>query len=100
MRDNLRRFRAIHRSLTQASLGEITGNGARHLNTPTALISGIVASKSTQLPTVATQVPDGSNPESRVKRFTRWMGNDGITEERSFLPYAEFLLTRLSHREP
>jgi Transposase DDE domain len=96
MSDNLRRYRAIHRSLTQCALGELTGNGARHLNTLTALISGIVASKSTQLPTVAMQVPDGTKPESRVKRFTRWMGNDGITEERYFLPYAEFLLTRLA----
>jgi Transposase DDE domain len=96
MSDNLRRYRAIHRSLTQSSLGELTGNDARHLNTLTALISGIVASKSTQLPKVAMQVPDGIKPESRVKRFTRWIGNDVITEERYFLPYAEFLLTRLA----
>jgi hypothetical protein len=96
MSDNLRRYRAIHRSLTQSSLGELTGNGARHLNTLVALISGIVASKSTQLPKAAIQVPDVTKPESRVKRFARWVGNDGITEEKYVLPYAEFLLTRLA----
>jgi hypothetical protein len=96
MRDNLRRYRAIHRSLTQSSLGELTGHGASHLNTLAALISGIVASQSTQLPKVARQVPDGTKPESRVKRFPRWVGNDVITEDVYFLPYAESLLTRLA----
>jgi hypothetical protein len=61
-----------------------------------ALISGIVASKSTQLPTIATQVPDRCKPESRVKRFTRWVGNDTITTERYFVPYAETLLWHLA----
>ena len=96
MSDNLRRYRAIRRSLTQWSQGEPTGNVARHLNTLAALVSGIVASKSTQLPKIAAQVPDGTKPESRVKRFTRWIGNEGITEDLYFLPYAELLLLRLA----
>jgi Transposase DDE domain len=96
MSDNLRRYRAIRRSLTQWSRGEPTGNVARHLNTLAALVSGIVASKSTQLPKIAAQVPDGTKPESRVKRFTRWVGNEGITEDLYFLPYAEVLLARLA----
>jgi hypothetical protein len=66
------------------------------LTTLAALISGIVASKSTQLPKVASQVPDGNKPESRVKRFTRWVRNDGISEDVYFLPYAEILLERLA----
>jgi hypothetical protein len=41
------------------------------LATLAALISGIVASKSTQLPKVAAKVPNGTKPESRVKRFAR-----------------------------
>jgi hypothetical protein len=44
---------------------------ARHLNTLAALISGMVGSKSCQLPGIATKIPDGAKPESRVKRFTR-----------------------------
>ena len=59
------------------------------LTTLAALISGIVASKSTQLPKIATQVPDGNKPESRVKRFARWVGNDDICEEVYFFPYAD-----------
>jgi hypothetical protein len=46
-----------------------------------ALISGIVASKSTQLPKVAAKVPHGPKPESRVKRFARWRQNDQVTAE-------------------
>jgi hypothetical protein len=61
-----------------------------------ALVSGIVASQSTQLPRIAAKVPDGRKPESRVKRFARWVGNDYITIERFFVPYAEVLLAQLA----
>jgi hypothetical protein len=96
MSDNLRRYRAIRDALTQGYGGKPTGHVARHLHTLAALISGIVASKSTQLPKIATQVPDGTKPESRVKRFARWVGNDRITEDVYFLPYAEVLLAHLA----
>ena len=92
MSDNLRRYRAIRNALTQAYPTAPTGNFARHLQTLAALISGIVGSKSTQLPTIATKVPDGTKPESRVKRFARWLGNDNLLEEVYFLPYAAILL--------
>jgi hypothetical protein len=96
MSDNLRRYRAIRNALTQAYPAQPTGNVARHLQTLAALISGIVGSKSTQLPTIATKVPDGHKPESRVKRFARWLDNARILEEMYFLPYAEILLTHLA----
>ena len=93
MSDNLRRYRAIRNALTQADPTSPTGNLARHLQTLAALISGIVGSKSTQLPTLTTKVPDGTKPESRVKRFARWIDNERILEEMYFLPYAELLWT-------
>ena len=96
MSDNLRRYRAIRDALTQAYPAQPTGNVARHLHTLAALISGIVGSKSTQLPTIATKVPDGTKPESRVKRFARWLDNDHILEEAYFLPYADILLRPLA----
>jgi len=92
MSDNLRRYHAIRNALTQASPTQPTGNLARHLNTLAALISGIVGSKSTQLPNIAAKVPNGTKPESRVKRFARWFDNDHILEEGYFLPYADILL--------
>ena len=76
MSDNLRQYRAIREALTQGYPGEPQGQRARHLTTLAALISGIVASKSTQLPHIAAKVPDGTKPESRVKRFARWVDND------------------------
>src|SRR3989441_5348594 len=96
MRDNLRRYRAIRNALTPAYPTAPTGNFARHVQTLAALISGIMGSKSTQLPTIATKVPDGTRPESRVKRFARWVDNERILEEMYFLPYAEILLTHLA----
>src|SRR5712692_4048052 len=96
MSDNLRRYHAIRNALTQAYPAQPTGNFARHLNTLAALISGIVGSKSSQLPHMATKVPDGTKPESRAKRFTRWLDNDHILEEVYFLPYADVLRRHLA----
>lgn len=96
MSDNLRQYRAIRDALTQWSPRQPTGTVARHLTTLAALISGIVASKSTQLPKIAAKVPDSTKPESRVKRFTRWVDNASITAERYFVPYAEVMLAHLA----
>ena len=96
MSDNLRQYRAIRAALIQGYPGEPTGRLVRHLTTLAAFISGIVASKSTQLPHIATKVPDGTKPESRVKRWTRWLDNEHILEEMYFLPYAEILLAHVA----
>ena len=84
MSDNLRRYRAIRDALTHAYPPPPTGNCARHLQTLAALISGIVGSKSTQLPHIATKVPDGTQPESRVQRFARWVDNERLVEAMDF----------------
>lgn len=96
MSDNLRRYRAIRDALRQWYPDQPTGTVARHLTTLAALISGIVGSKSTQLPSVATKIPDGTKPESRVKRLTRWLDNARILEEVYFVPYVDILLTHLA----
>lgn len=96
MSDNLRRYRAIQIALQRLYPREPKGNLARHLNTLAALISGIVGSQRTNLPLVAGQVPDGTKMESRVKRFSRWIVNQGIDLETYFLPYAEALLASLA----
>ena len=94
MSDNLRRYRAIQEAFTQWYPSQPTGIVARHVTTLAALISGIVGSKSTQLPSVATKIPDDAKPESRVKRLTRWLDNERILEEVYFLPYVDLLLTQ------
>ena len=96
MSDNLRRYRAIRDALIQWYPGQPTGTVARHMTTLAALSSGIVGSKSPQLPSVATKIPDGAKPESRGKRLTRWLDNERILEEVDFLPYGDLLLTQLA----
>ncbi len=96
MSDNLRQYRAIRDALRQGYPGEPQGRCARHLVTLAALISGIVASKSTQLPKIAAKVPDGAKLESRVKRFARWVDNAHISAKGYFVPYAELLLAHLA----
>ena len=92
MSDNLRRYRAIRDALAQWYPIQPQGNLARPLHTLAALISGIVASKSTQLPNSAPHVPDGTKAASRLKPFSRWLGNDNLVEEGYFLPSVDLLL--------
>jgi len=96
MSDNLRRYRAIRDALTPCSPGQPSGTVARHLITLAALISGIVGSKSPQLPHIAAQGPTGTQPDSRVKRFARWVDHAHRLEEVDFLPSAEVLRRHLA----
>jgi hypothetical protein len=91
MSDNLRRYRAIRDALTPWYPGQPPGPVARPLPTLAALISGIVGSKSPQLPSVATKIPDGAKAESRVKRLPRWLDNERSLEEGYFLPDVDLL---------
>lgn len=98
MSDNLRRYRAIKQALWQLYPKEPQGNLARHLNTLAGLISGIVGSKSTNLPHIASQIPDGRHVESRVKQLSRWVSNEQIAFGIYFLPFAAALLASLACR--
>jgi hypothetical protein len=69
---------------------------ARHVRTLAMFISGIVGSKSSQLPSIAAKVPAEVKVESRIKRLSRWLDNANILEEVYFLPYADILLTHLA----
>ena len=81
MSDNRRRYRAIKTAIMQFYPTEPQGNTARRLHTLAALISGIVGSRSTNLPAIAGKVPDRTKRESRVKRFSRWMKNERISTD-------------------
>jgi hypothetical protein len=95
--DNVRRYRAIREGLKTLYPSEPQGNLARHLNTLAALISGIVGSRSTNLPKVAEKVPlVGTKTDSLIKRFYRWLKNEGIVGDIYFLPFVEALLEHLA----
>jgi hypothetical protein len=96
MSDNLRRYRAIRQALIKGYPGEPRGRVAQHLTTLAAFISGIVGSKSSQLPHIASKIPARAKPDSRVQRLTRWLRNEDIKEEIYFLPYADMLLRQVA----
>lgn len=96
MSDNLRRYRAIREALMQSYTGQMSGRMAQHLTVLAAFINGIVASKSSQLPKIATKIADRTKTESRVKRLSRWLDNPNVKAESYFLPYAEVLLQCLA----
>ena len=100
MSDNLRRYCAIQLALKQLYPTEPTGNLARHLSTLAALVSGIIGSRKTHLPAIASELPNGSSPkggkrESQAKRFARFLQNPKVTLGTFFLPYAQALVESL-----
>ena len=97
MSDSLRRYRAIRDAVLQLYPSTLTARQARHLTTLAALISGIVGSRQTHLPAIASKLPDATKRESRVKRFQRWLTNPHVTAERYFLPFAHALVQSLAH---
>ena len=94
MSDNHRRYCAIHEALTQL-MPHAKGHVARHLLTLTALICGIVGSKHTQLPAVATKIPGKAKRQSRITTLERWLKNKTVTFERFYVPYVQRLLASL-----
>ncbi len=95
MSDNHVRYKAIRKALEKPYFTQPQGNFARYLNTLAGLISGIVGSRNSDLPEIASMVPDGAKRESRVKRFTRWLQNNNIDADAYFLPFASKLLLSL-----
>lgn len=100
MSDSRRVHRAIRQAVKQLYPKEPQGNLARHLNTLAGMVTGIVLSKSCQLPKMAGKAPDASVPESRSKRFSRWTNGEAITAEVYYLPFVQALLTNLVSVRP
>lgn len=95
MSDNAKVFRAVREKLTKLYPGQPCGNLARRLNTLAGFVSGIVCSKSVNLPKVAEKVPDGNLPASRERKFSRLLSNQLINFEAYFLPFVEIMLSNM-----
>ena len=96
MSDNAKVFRTVQDKLTKLYPGQPRGNLAIRLNTLAGLVSGIVGSKSVNLPKVAEKVPDGNKPTSREKKFSRWINNELVDFEYCFLPFVKIMLHNLA----
>jgi len=92
MSDSKRRYGAIRKSLNGIYPSAPTGTLARHLNVLAAMINGIIGSQSTNLPAISGKCALQAVPESRVKRFYRWLQDDVVELETYFLPFAEALI--------
>jgi len=100
MNDSRRVHRAIKTKLKQLYPKEPQGNLARHLETLAFLVSGIILSKSCQLPKIASKVPGDVHPDSREKQLSRWVKNAHITFGLYFLPFVQPLLESLAAVRP
>lgn len=92
MSDNRRVYRTIRMALKQLYPTEPKGNTGRMLTTLASLVSGIVLGKSYQLSTIARKAPDHAKADSRIKRYSRWVQNERIDQERYYLPFVRELL--------
>ena len=100
MGDNHRVYRRIRTSLRQIYPQRLTGRQARHMNTLAGMISGIVRSGKSHLKAMAKKAPDQSKVESRIKRFSRYLQNEGIDAQTYFRPCLEALLAGLANCGP
>ena len=96
MSDNHRRYSSIRKALSQMYAKDANGYTAKQLNVLTALISGIVGSRRTNYPQIASKVPDVTQTESRVKRFSRFINDVQEEQEIHLMPFAAELLANLS----
>jgi hypothetical protein len=97
MSDNRRVYRTIKMAIQQLFPTEPKGNQVRMLTTLAALISGIVLGKSCQLPSIARKAPDPACPDSRIKRYSRWIQNERVDYAAYYLPFVRELLVNLAH---
>ena len=97
MNNNRHHYRHIQKSLLQLYPQKcLNGHQVRHLNTLTAMISGIVQGKSCHLEKIARKVPENTQVESRVKRFSRVLKHEVVTPDLFFLPFILPLLVGLA----
>lgn len=96
MSDNHRRYSSIRMSLSQMFSSEPKGYTAKQLNVLAGLISGIVGSRRTNYPHIASKVPDGIKPESRVKRISRFVNEADGAQEVHLMPFGGALLSNLA----
>lgn len=96
MSDNHQRYRSIRTALSQMFFGEPKGYGAKQLNILASLISGIVGSRSTNYPKIASKVPDRRKLESRVKGYSRYINDTDPDTGVYLMPFAAALLANLS----
>ena len=67
MSDNHRRYRAIRQALTRCYPGKLSGRMTQHVTILAAfIISGIVGSKSSRLPSIATKIPYRAKADSKT----------------------------------
>jgi hypothetical protein len=96
MSANHYRYRSIRNALAQMFFKEPQGYGAKQLNVLASLISGIVGSKSSNYPKIASKVPDHTKVESRIKRYSRYINESDPEQEIYLMPFAAELLAKLS----
>lgn len=98
MSDNHRRYSSIRSALSQMFIEKPKGYSAKQLNILAGLISGIVGSRRTNYPQIASKIPDRTKPESRVKRISRFINEVDENREIHQMPFAGLLLSNLSDR--
>ncbi len=99
MSDTCRRYRAIKQALMQFYQPCPTGHRERHLNTLIAMICGLVGGQRAHLSTIADHAPTGgTDQESVMTRFRRWLKHDAHTLDSWFLPVAAAALATLAQQ--
>ena len=98
MSNNRRAYRHIKSSLMQIHPKQLKGQQVRHLDTMAGMIAGIVLGKQCHLEKIASEVPEKTQVESRVKKIKRFIQNERVEAEIYYLPFIELVLAKLCGR--
>lgn len=96
MNDSRDIYRKVKEFIKNLYPKEPIGNLARNINTLTAVITGIINGKQTQLPKIALNVPEPIAASSTEMRIKRLIINEAVTEETFFFPFIQTLLLKLN----
>lgn len=92
-------YRKVNEFLQCLYPGQLKGNLHRNMNTLSAMMTGIILGKETQLPQIALNMPEDIKLPSTEKRFKRFLINEKVTAQTYFLPFIRSVLARLELEE-
>jgi hypothetical protein len=91
-------YRTVQNGLKNTRGASQSQRQANHINSLSALVSGIVQSKSVKLDDIAGEVPRTGKMASQVMQIRRWLKNKNINIDLHYLPFMETVLSCLAQQ--
>jgi hypothetical protein len=94
MSDKAKVYFKVYRTLKQM----MSNSNLNHILVLSMMITGILMGKKAQLSEMSLHVPHPAKADSIAKRFQRFVKNERVDVQSYFMPFAQEILARLSHK--